>query len=205
MRKSLFTTVAVLGMLSAIASQTKAHLTRSHSNLSKLYQTAIASSMPSRSLAKAPTQPHHPIPNGFEIIPLQDSSGHGTLKITNGTTEDAAVKVIDNSSRKVRRFVYVQSNHEVLLERISPCSCSIRFTLGKDWDQTLRKFLQNPSFFQFKNPFDFRETKTAFRNYEITLHPVPNGNARTTPLSDRDFWVDSPLSDKGGQCKLADL
>ena len=40
MRKSLFTTVAVLGMLSAIASQPNAQ---------------------QRSLAKAPTQPHHPI------------------------------------------------------------------------------------------------------------------------------------------------
>jgi len=190
-KNRFFITVAVLGMLSAIASQPNAQQLPIAQQSIKTVPLAIASSVPSPSVGKAPTQPHHPIPNGFEIIPLQDSPGRGTLKITNDTTEDAAVKVIDDSSRKVRRFVYVQASNQVLLERISPCSCSIRFTLGKDWDQTLRKFLQNPSFFQFKNPFDFRETKTAFRiqwrNYEITLHPVPNGNARTTPLSDRDF------------------
>ncbi len=184
-KNRLFATVAVLGVLSAIAQQ------------SIKLQRAIASSVPSSSLAKAPTQPHHSVPNGFEFIPLEDSQGRGTLKIINGTTKDAAVKLIDNSSKKTRRFVYVQANHEVLLKKIRPCSCSIRFTLGKDWDKKTQKFLQNPSFSQFLEPLDFSESgtfgstfasyKVWFHNYTITLHSVPFGNAQTAPLSESNF------------------
>ncbi|MDF5722475.1 MAG: hypothetical protein PUP91_18695 [Rhizonema sp. PD37] len=195
-----FTTVAVVGILSAIASQTKAQQQPLMQQSIKIplagyaYANGIASSMPSRSLAKAPIQTNRAVPNGFNIIPTQNSQGHGKLKIINGTNTDAAVKLFDNSSKKIWRFVYVQANHEMLLEKISPCNCTLRFTLGKDWDKTTRKFLHEPSFFQFVEPLNYSESssftspdKLWYSKYTVTLNSVPFGNTQAKSLSERDF------------------
>ncbi|MBW4650688.1 MAG: hypothetical protein KME06_18660 [Kastovskya adunca ATA6-11-RM4] len=131
------------------------------------------------------------LPNGTDIIPPQDSEGLGALKIVNGMTDDAAIKLVDSVSGKTRRFVYVQANQKVTIEGISPCNCILKFTLGKDWEQTKQSFLQNPSFSQFSKPLDFREIEkesgVEWMKYEATLHPVPHGSARTKPIKARDF------------------
>ncbi len=190
-KNRLFTVLAVLGIMNfRIEAQQLPNAQQSM----KILLPTLVSTVPNRSpIAKHSSGSSRPIlvSNGFEIIPPQDSPSLGTLKIINGITKDAAVKLVDNSSKKTRRFVYVQANHEALLKKISPCGCSIRFTLGKNWNQGKRSFSQNPSFFKFNNRLDFKETKTAagvqWMNYTITLHSVPTGNVKTAPISERDF------------------
>ncbi|MEP0885485.1 hypothetical protein NDI49_28590 [Trichocoleus sp. ST-U3] len=139
----------------------------------------------------SPNRPPVSLPNGTDIIPPQDLQGFGKLKIINGTTRDAAVKLVDSVSGKTRRFVYVQANRETSVANISPCTCQLKFTMGTDWEQKTQKFLQNPSFSQFSNPLNFKEIKkeagVEWMEYRATLHPVPHGSARTKQIDASDF------------------
>lgn len=139
----------------------------------------------------SPSRPPVSLPNGTDIIPPQDLQGFGKLKIINGTTRDAAVKLVDSVSGKTRRFVYVQANRETLVANISPCTCQLKFSMGKDWEQKTQKFLQSPSFSQFNNPLNFKEIQkeagVEWMEYRVTLHPVPHGSARTRQIDERDF------------------
>ncbi|MEW6498367.1 MAG: hypothetical protein AB1589_38580, partial [Cyanobacteriota bacterium] len=62
---------------------------------------------------------------------------------------------------------------------------------GTDWDQQTSKFLQNASFSKFAEALTFEEIQAEdgvrWRNYKVTLHSVPAGNARTTPIRESDF------------------
>ncbi len=139
----------------------------------------------------SPNRPPVSLPNGTDIIPPQDLQGFGKLKIINGTTRDAAVKLVDSVSGKTRRFVYVQANRETNIVNISPCNCRLKFSMGIDWEQKKQKFLQNPSFSEFSKPLDFKEIKreagVEWMEYRVTLHPVPHGSARTRQIDERDF------------------
>jgi hypothetical protein len=149
-------------------------------------------SVPSKpTVEPSPSRPPASLPNGTNIIPPQDLQGRGKLKIANGTTYDAAVKLVDSVSGKTQHFVYVQAKQEVTLKNISPCTCILKFNLGSDWNKTTQKFLQNRSFSKFGNPLDFKEVKketgVEWMDYTVTLHPVPHGSARTTPIGESDF------------------
>lgn len=129
--------------------------------------------------------------NGTEITPPLELTGSGTLKVINGTRQDAAIKLVDRSSGQMHRFVYVQAGHEVVLNGISTCVCTLKFTTGTDWNTRSRKFRRNPFFSKFEQALDFREVRTASGvrqiNYTATLHPVSHGKARTSPIRERDF------------------
>jgi hypothetical protein len=142
-------------------------------------------------LEPSPSRSPVSLTNGTNIIPPQDLQGFGKLKIVNGTTRDAAVKLVDSISGKTRRFVYVQANRETTIANISPCNCYLKFSMGIDWEQKKQKFLQNPSFSQFSKTLDFKEIKkeagVEWMEYQVTLHPVPHGSARTRQIDARDF------------------
>ena len=174
-------TIAVLSALSVVACQAHARaLTHSPP------ATTASNPVPvllSRSFGS--------LPNSTNIISPQATQGRGTLRVINGTTSDAAIKLVDRTSGRTLRFVYVQANHNVTISGISPCSCTLKFSTGTDWEQRAHKFLRNQSFAQFNNPLNFREIRTAsgvkWMNYTVTLNPVLNGNARTTTISERNF------------------
>lgn len=129
--------------------------------------------------------------NGTHIIPPADTSGLGKLKIENGTTRDAAVKLVDSVSGKTLRFVYVRAGNEVNVENISPCTCTLKFSMGTDWDQASQKFLRDPSFSKFSEPLNYKEitegSGVKWMEYRVTLHPVPQGRARTKQIDESDF------------------
>lgn len=139
-------------------------------------------------------EPSHPpvsLANGTNITPPQGSQGLGSLRVINGTTDDAVAKLVDSVSGKTYRFVYVRANHEVTITGISPCACTLKFSTGMDWDRKTHKFLLDQSFSQFIDLLQFRETRTGsgvkWAKYEVTLHPVPSGGAQTTSIDERDF------------------
>ncbi len=131
------------------------------------------------------------LPNGTNLTPPQGLQGYANLTVNNGTPHDAVVKLVDSASGQTIRFVYVQANHDVAIENIPSCTCIFKFSTGRDWDKQTRRFLQNPSFSQFTDPFTFEEVKAEdgvkWRGYQVTLHSVPAGNAQTTPISERNF------------------
>ena len=129
--------------------------------------------------------------NGTNLIQPKGPSGRGTLKVTNGTSHDAVVRLADESSKKTRRLVYVRANSEFTIEGIGVSKCLLQFSTGTDWDKSKRKFLRDKSYLQFDNLLEFKETKTdlgiKWTTFEVTLHAVLDGNAHTTPIDESDF------------------
>lgn len=144
-------------------------------------------------LAPEPIPSKSPISlaNATNIIPPQDLHGLSQLKVSNGTIYDAVVKLVDSKSGNTQRFVYVRANLEATIKNISPCSCILKFSQGRDWDISAQKFLYNRSFWQFSNPIDFKEIKkdtgVEWIDYQVTLHPVATGTATTQPINESDF------------------
>jgi hypothetical protein len=69
----------------------------------------------------------------------------------------------------------------------------VRFTVGKAWDG--KRFIQSPAAFEFNDLFHFQEQGSDERvsdtevvrhrsatGWTVTLHPVPQGNARSRPI-----------------------
>jgi hypothetical protein len=129
--------------------------------------------------------------NGENIAPPSGETGLGTLKVINGTHDDAAIKLVDRNSGKTHRFVYLRANRDITLKGIASCLCTLKFSTGNDWNSRSRKFLRNSFFSQFDQVLDFREVRTTssvqWMTYTATLHPVTHGNARTSSIRERDF------------------
>lgn len=128
---------------------------------------------------------------GTNLRQPRGSSGRGTLKVINGTSHDAVVRLADESSKKTRRLVYVRANSEFTLEEIGQCNCLLQFSLGTDWDKSKRKFKRDKSYFKFNDLLEFKETRTKveilWSIFEVTLHSVPEGNAKTTEIDESEF------------------
>lgn len=152
--------------------------------------SAVTTKFPSASTTMI-TQALVSLANGTEITPPLKMTGSGTLKVINGTRQDAAIKLVDRNSGQTYRFVYIRAGREVVLNGISTCLCTLKFTTGTDWDSRSRKFRRNPSFSKFEQALNFRESRTAsgvrWMNYTATLHSVPHGKARTNSIRERDF------------------
>jgi hypothetical protein len=101
------------------------------------------------------------------------------------------VRLANSSSNKTRRLVYVSANSEFTIKGIGSCNCNVQFSSGIDWDGAKRNFLRNQSYSQFEEFLEFRETRTTYgvewAVFEVTLHPVLYGTARTTSISESEF------------------
>jgi S1-C subfamily serine protease len=130
---------------------------------------------------------------GTDIIPPRETIGLGQLVVSNGTKLDGVIMLISYSEPRQRvRAVYVRAKDKVRLENISKGKYICRFALGTDWDKNTRKFLQNNSYSEFVDPFEYVETEKAkeveYTILEITLHPVIGGAAETTNVNEQDFY-----------------
>ena len=138
-----------------------------------------------------PTAPTVSLPTGSQIQPPSRAGGRGYLDVTNGTSRDAAVKLVDIGSGTVLRFVYVKANDRVRLDGIEPGSYRVRFATGQDWDTAARRFRREPGYTEFRDPFDFRETRTVegirYTTEEITLNAVRGGNAPSNTIDESRF------------------
>jgi hypothetical protein len=69
---------------------------------------------------------------------------------------------------------------------------------ARDWDATSRSFRQDRAFSKFDERFMFSETReangTRFPINRVTLHTVPNGNARKATISAAEFADDVGVS-----------
>lgn len=129
--------------------------------------------------------------NGTEIWTPVGPSGHGTLRINNGTRHDAAVTLLDADTATARRFVYLRAREAITLEAVAPCQCRLFFALGTGWDALTEEFREDPSYSVFDSPLRFTESETAagveYATFSVTLHPIPEGRAKTTRLSKEEF------------------
>jgi hypothetical protein len=123
-------------------------------------------------------------PTGFRISPDRRISGLSTLEITNGLPIDAAVRLVDTSTKKASRFVYIRAMTSYKLQKIEPGTYSLRYASGLDWAPACREFLHANTISEFPD-------KTFKEGYETTakatLHPVPLGNVQTKNIDKKRF------------------
>lgn len=128
---------------------------------------------------------------GTNIWTALGPSGHGTLRINNGTRYDAAVTLLDADTGTARRFVYLRAREMMTLRAIAPCHCRVFFALGTDWDALAEEFREDSIFSVFDDPLRFSESETEngveYATFSVTLHPVPEGRAKTTRLSKEEL------------------
>jgi hypothetical protein len=138
-----------------------------------------------------PKPPAIRLKTGTNIWTPIGPSGHGTLRINNGTRYDAAVTFLDADTGTARRFVYLRAREVMTLSAIAPCHCRLFFALGSDWDALAEEFREDSIFAVFDDSLRFTESETdtgvEYVTFSVTLHPVPEGRAKTTRLSKEEF------------------
>jgi DnaJ-domain-containing protein 1 len=120
--------------------------------------------------------------------------GLGRLKVENGTENDAVAVLVDEATRVATRAVYVRSHEIGLVTSIPPGAYRVRFQLGISWLRE-RRFCAPFATSEFNDRFDFREVPsdqaTEYSTFEVTLHPVIGGTAKTHALSARELALPS--------------
>lgn len=128
---------------------------------------------------------------GQPIRPSRFNQGLGELTVENHTGLDAVVALVHATHSGKARLVYVQSGDEATLGKIPAATYVLKFSLGLDWCPDTRGFLSRRSYSRFADPLDFtvRQLSDAkeYTTHHVTLHPVPSGTARTTPISEAEF------------------
>jgi len=113
------------------------------------------------------------------------------LQVHNGTGYDAVLTLLDAEVNAVRRHVYLRARDVLTIADIAPCRCRLFFALGTDWDVVAEEFRESASFAVFDDLLQFTEFETErgveWATFSVTLHPVPEGRARTTRLSKEEF------------------
>src|SRR6202043_4135460 len=124
--------------------------------------------------------------------------GLGQLKIVNGTERDAVAVLIDGVTELSKRAIYVRSGEAGEIASVPAGNYRLRFQLGRQWLREGR-FCEPESTSEFDDPFDFREVATGagtnYSTFEVSLHPVINGTARTHSLSNAGWTL--PIPDAG--------
>lgn len=120
--------------------------------------------------------------NGATIAPAQGPRGNRYLTVINETDSDAAIKLVENTTEKTRRFFYVRAHSRATVRGIGNEECRLRFSTGADWDAESRKFLRDAAYSEFENALNFRRT-----NYSVRLKPSITGNALVDSIDEEKF------------------
>jgi hypothetical protein len=122
---------------------------------------------------------------------LSQTMNGGALTVSNGTNSDAYVKLVEPNSRALVTAFYVKSNSSFTQEQIPDGTYKVLFVLGKGWNDRTQSFAKNKSFSKFDKLLTFTTTQMVggiqYRVFKITLHPVSNGKARTSGVSQKEF------------------
>lgn len=155
--------------------------------------TASTTETNSESTASLPTPSPETIryETGTNLIRPEKTGGRSKLRISNGTTSDAIAKLVDTSSGRTVRLVYIQAGSVANVSAIASGFYTLKFSLGSEYDKENGKFLNSQSFSKFDDTLDCTVTKTSsgltWTDHEVTLNPVLGGTARTSSISAADF------------------
>lgn len=146
-------------------------------------QNAIASAAPTATPVEFET--------GTNLIRPQNVGGRARLQISNGTAFDAVAKLVDVSTNKTARLVYIRAATEGTISQIRSGKYILKFSLGSGYDKDSGKFTDNQSFSKFDEIMDFQEyregRRTSWSDGKVTLNPVVGGKAKTSSISADDF------------------
>ncbi len=130
------------------------------------------------------------LPNGSRLLGPRSQAG-GQLTIDNGTSHDAAVFLVIPRTATIAG-VYVRAREHATLRSIPDGNYQVQFAFGSGWMRTQARFCDPVDFLAFDSTFTFGTRRAApdtvgdsvFTSIlttaaRVTLHPVPEGNART--------------------------
>ena len=113
-------------------------------------------------------------------------TGLGALTIENGTSSDAVAAIFDPTAPdpdSAVRAIYVKAGETTTMAEVGVGTYSLRFTAGKDFDESVMSFRSHATFTTFIRPLEWSETQdadgTVYTERTVTLHAVPLGNAPT--------------------------
>jgi hypothetical protein len=133
-------------------------------------------------------------PSGAELGG-RHRGGLGRLRATNGTNWDAVAVLVHEQTERPLRAIFIRHGESGSMTSIPPGRYRIRFQLGTDW-LTERRFCEPRATSEFDSVFDFDETDsttgTSYATYEITLHGVLLGTARTHSIPNSRFELPPP-------------
>jgi hypothetical protein len=138
--------------------------------------------------------PNRKLSNGM-ILSSSELNGRCLLTVRNGLLFDAAVKLVDTRDNTSKAYFYVSSGNNFKVEGIHAGTYRLKFCVGEDWDSTEQRFSRDQKFSEFDRPILFEENEVRngnqiqhnFTNMMATINPVPQGNAPTHSISERDF------------------
>ncbi len=150
--------------------------------------TAVA--VPSLSPYDRSTDP----PNGY-VFRNQLRTGHGTLKIINGTSYHAVAKLVSTVTNKSVFTVFVSAGDQYTIRNIPNATFKLAFASGRRWNVLTDGFDEFAGVSIFRNSMTFDTTTavegdqevTYYHTMEVTLQPVAGGNARTDRVEPNVF------------------
>jgi hypothetical protein len=144
-----------------------------------------------------PTVVADPRPTEYNSLPTGTriegcvGGGHGELKVDNGTTEDAVVRLSDVATDGTVCWFSVQAHSSAHMKHIPQGRFTLAFTTGLNWNESEDIFTWHPSYDQFDQVFEFNEQRDServrYNTISVTLNPVLFGNVRTKTITREEF------------------
>jgi len=167
-------------------------------------RTSSYGAPPSRYRPSVPLHPQRPrdqrpelnrhLPNGT-LIRSGYLAGSGKLEINNGLSYDAVAKLVVPETEQCIAYFYISAGAVHTLSSIPGGDYRLLFATGEDWDSTKTFFSRPKGVSEFSKRLSFETRRRYEGNYvyneysvmELTLHPVPQGNAKTHRVSMTEF------------------
>lgn len=110
----------------------------------------------------------------------------GQLNIENGLDRDA-VAVLTQVDGPWQVAVYVQNHTTYTISGIPDNTYDLYFAVGEDWDSGQARFTRKTERYRFEDQFPFTTSATTSSGWNVTLHPVQEGSARTESVPESEF------------------
>lgn len=179
-----------------------------HSDLPSFPKESIAPRLPknfdSPEKQESSNSPHarsesKSCPNNLVIRPVSSEElgrehrgGLGKVQILNGTSWDAVAVLVEMPVGVPQRAIYIRSGEVGKITQIPTGVYRLQFQFGRSWHVN-RYFCEIFGTSEFAESFGFEEKITnqgvEYSTWEITLHPVPEGEARTSTIPSSDFQL----------------
>jgi DnaJ-like protein len=168
----------------------------------KPVRLGATSNIPYNAPTPVPTEPEEP-PYDPSIEPANGAvfrnelwrGGHGTLTITNGTSNGAIVKLVSSRSNRSVFTVFIAPNSNYTIQNVPNGTYRLAYATGRRFNPFTDTFerLYGISVFDQSLTYDTQQryesdgVYTDYYQFEVTLQPVVGGNARTSPLAAQSF------------------
>jgi hypothetical protein len=139
-------------------------------------------------------EPNRRLPNGT-LIRSGYLVGSGQLEINNGLSYDAVAKLVVPQTEQCVAYFYISAGALHTLANIPDGEYRLLFATGEDWDGEKAFFSRPKGVSEFSKRLSFETRRRYEGNYvydeysvmTLTLHPVPQGNAKTHAVSMKEF------------------